>query len=84
MSMFDLFSRNSVHLLSSGPVVAMELMGDDAVSVWKKFLEYVESTDALREARAQFVTDGTESFGHGSVSLAAAAKVRKLDVVSRM
>ncbi|TNM87614.1 hypothetical protein fugu_005835 [Takifugu bimaculatus] len=65
---------NSVHLLSSGPVVAMELMGDDAVSVWKKFLEYVESTDALREARAQFVMDGTESFGHGSVSLAAAAK----------
>uniref|UniRef100_A0A674MMV5 Nucleoside diphosphate kinase homolog 7 n=1 Tax=Takifugu rubripes TaxID=31033 RepID=A0A674MMV5_TAKRU len=65
---------NSVHLLSSGPVVAMELMGDDAVSVWKKFLEYVETTDALREARAQFVMDGTESFGHGSVSLAAAAK----------
>lgn len=75
-----LLSSNSVHFLSSGPMVAMELMGDEAVSVWKKFLGPAESSGAQREtpqsARAQFGTDGIRNLGHGSDSLAAAARVR--------
>uniref|UniRef100_H3C960 Nucleoside diphosphate kinase homolog 7 n=1 Tax=Tetraodon nigroviridis TaxID=99883 RepID=H3C960_TETNG len=69
------FFNNSVHFLSSGPVVAMELMGDEAVSVWKKFLGPAESQrEAPQSARTQGGTDGPRHSGHGSDSLAAAAK----------
>ncbi|CAF88766.1 unnamed protein product, partial [Tetraodon nigroviridis] len=69
------FFNNSVHFLSSGPVVAMELMGDEAVSVWKKFLGPAESQrEAPQSARTQGGTDGPRHSGHGSDSLATAAK----------
>lgn len=69
-----------MQFVSSGPVVAMELMGDEAVSIWRKLLGPAESSLARKEApqsaRAQFGTDGIKNVGHGSDSLAAAARVR--------
>jgi nucleoside-diphosphate kinase len=74
----SLFS-NLVQFMTSGPVVAMELMGDEAVSVWRRILGPTGSGVARKEAppslRAQFGTDGTRNAGHGSDSLASAARV---------
>lgn len=74
------FSSNLVQFVSSGPVVAMELMGDEAVSLWRKLLGPADSAVARKEApqsvRANFGTDGIKNVGHGSDTLAAAARVR--------
>ncbi|CAB1323717.1 unnamed protein product [Coregonus sp. 'balchen'] len=65
--------------MTSGPGVAMELMGDEAVSVWRRLLGPTDSGVARKEAppslRAEFGTDGTRNAGHGSDSLASAARV---------
>ncbi|XP_053285705.1 nucleoside diphosphate kinase 7 isoform X2 [Pleuronectes platessa] len=70
--------NNLVQFATSGPVVAMELMGDEAMSTWRKLVGPTDSAVARREApqsaRAQFGTDGVKNIGHGSDSLAAAAK----------
>ncbi|XP_031678154.1 nucleoside diphosphate kinase homolog 7 isoform X6 [Oncorhynchus kisutch] len=72
------FFHNLVQFMTSGPVVAMELMGDEAVSVWRRILGPTDSGVARKEAppslRAQFGTDGTRNAGHGSDSLASAAR----------
>ncbi|TKS74823.1 Nucleoside diphosphate kinase 7 [Collichthys lucidus] len=72
------FFSNLVQFVSSGPVVAMELMGDEAMSIWRRLLGPADSTVARKEApqsaRAQFGTDGIKNVGHGSDSLAAAAR----------
>ncbi|CAJ1059837.1 nucleoside diphosphate kinase 7 isoform X2 [Xyrichtys novacula] len=69
---------NLVQFVSSGPVVAMELMGDEAMSIWRRLLGPVDSAVARKEApqsvRAQFGTDGIKNVGHGSDSVAAAAR----------
>uniref|UniRef100_A0A3Q3GKN2 Nucleoside diphosphate kinase homolog 7 n=1 Tax=Labrus bergylta TaxID=56723 RepID=A0A3Q3GKN2_9LABR len=69
---------NLVQFLSSGPVVAMELMGDEAMSIWRRLLGPADSAVARKEAplsvRAQFGTDGIKNVGHGSDSVAAAAR----------
>lgn len=60
----------------------MELMGDEAVSVWRKLLGPADLAVAQKEApqsvRAQFGTDGIKNVGHASDSLAAAARVSML------
>ncbi|XP_062250739.1 nucleoside diphosphate kinase 7 [Platichthys flesus] len=70
--------NNLVQFATSGPVVAMELMGDEAMSTWRKLVGPTDPAVARREApqsaRAQFGTDGVRNIGHGSDSLAAAAK----------
>uniref|UniRef100_A0A3P8XTR1 Nucleoside diphosphate kinase homolog 7 n=1 Tax=Esox lucius TaxID=8010 RepID=A0A3P8XTR1_ESOLU len=72
------FFNNLVQFMTSGPVVAMELLGDEAVSVWRRILGPTDSSTARKEAslslRAQFGTDGTRNAGHGSDSLASAAR----------
>ncbi|KAI3369053.1 hypothetical protein L3Q82_026022, partial [Scortum barcoo] len=72
------FFNNLVQFVSSGPVVAMELMGDEAVSIWRRLLGPADSAAARKEApqsvRAQFGTDGIKNVGHGSDSVAAAAR----------
>uniref|UniRef100_A0A8C1NSQ2 Nucleoside diphosphate kinase homolog 7 n=1 Tax=Cyprinus carpio TaxID=7962 RepID=A0A8C1NSQ2_CYPCA len=69
---------NLVQFVSSGPVIAMELMGDEAVSTWRKVLGPTDSgvaqKDAANSLRGQFGTDGTKNAGHGSDSLASAAR----------
>lgn len=68
--------------MSSGPVVAMELMGDEAMSIWRGLLGFSDPAVARREApqsvRAQFGTDCIKNVGHGSDSPAAVARVRML------
>ncbi|XP_035997437.1 nucleoside diphosphate kinase 7 isoform X1 [Fundulus heteroclitus] len=72
------FYSNLVQFVSSGPAVAMELMGDEATSVWRKLLGPADSAVARKEApqsvRAQFGTDAVKNVCHGSESLAAAAR----------
>ncbi|XP_053723628.1 nucleoside diphosphate kinase 7 [Synchiropus splendidus] len=72
------FYNNLVQFVSSGPVVAMELMGNEAISVWRKLLGPTDSSIAKIEApasvRAKFGTDNTQNAGHGSDSVAAAAR----------
>uniref|UniRef100_A0A8C1NRZ7 Nucleoside diphosphate kinase n=1 Tax=Cyprinus carpio TaxID=7962 RepID=A0A8C1NRZ7_CYPCA len=72
------FFNNLVQFVSSGPVIAMELMGDEAVSTWRKVLGPTDSgvaqKDAANSLRGQFGTDGTKNAGHGSDSLASAAR----------
>lgn len=74
-----------MQFVSSGSVVAMELMGDEAMSIWRRLLGPADSAVARREApltvRAQFGTDGIKNVGHGSDSLAAAARVRMLNPI---
>ena len=69
-----------MQFVSSGPVVAMELMGDEAMSIWRRLLGPADPAVARKETpqsvRAQFGTDGIKNVGHGSDSLAAAARVR--------
>ncbi|XP_029284989.1 nucleoside diphosphate kinase homolog 7 isoform X2 [Cottoperca gobio] len=59
------FFNNLVQFVSSGPVVAMELMGDEAMSIWRRLLGPAESAAARKEApqsvRAQFGTDGIKN-----------------------
>lgn len=78
---FPCSSSNLVQFISSGPVVAMELVGNLAVSVWLKLLGPADTATAQKEApqsvRARFAMDGAQIVGHGSDSLAAAAKVRR-------
>ncbi|CAL8252454.1 unnamed protein product [Merluccius merluccius] len=72
------FYSNLVQFMSSGPVVAMELMGDEAIVAWRRLLGPTDSAVARREAqhsvRACFGTDGVQNAGHGSDSIAAAAR----------
>uniref|UniRef100_A0A671R4F3 Nucleoside diphosphate kinase homolog 7 n=1 Tax=Sinocyclocheilus anshuiensis TaxID=1608454 RepID=A0A671R4F3_9TELE len=72
------FFNNLVQFVSSGPVIAMELMGDEAVYTWRKVLGPTDSgvaqKDAANSLRGQFGTDGTKNAGHGSDSLASAAR----------
>lgn len=76
-----LFCSNLVQFASSGPMVAMELMGDEAVSTWRRLLGPADSAAARKEVpqsiRAQFGTDVVKNVGHGSESLSAAARVRR-------
>lgn len=70
-----------MQFVSSGPIIVMELMGDEAMSEWRKLLGPTDSGVARKDAptslRAQFGTDGTKNAGHGSDSLASAARVFK-------
>lgn len=76
-----------MQFVSSGPVVAMELMGDEAMSIWRKLLGPADSAVAQKEApqcvRARFGTDSIKNVGHGSDSLAAAARVSSLVTVEK-
>lgn len=67
---------NLVQFLSSGPIVALELMGDEAVSVWRRVLGPTDLAQAHKEApqRTHNGTDAVQNLGHGSDSFAAAAK----------
>ncbi|XP_076871170.1 nucleoside diphosphate kinase homolog 7 isoform X5 [Brachyhypopomus gauderio] len=76
------FFNNLVQVVTSGPVVVMELMGDEAVSVWRKVLGPTDPgaarVDNPASLRARFGTDGTSNAGHGSDSLASAARELEL------
>ncbi|XP_063811723.1 nucleoside diphosphate kinase 7 isoform X2 [Pseudophryne corroboree] len=72
------FYNDLVSFMSSGPIVAMEVIGDEAVSSWRKLLGPTNCSVARSESpesiRARFGTDGTKNAAHGSDSMASAAR----------
>mmetsp|Transcript_20093 Transcript_20093/g.31426 ORF Transcript_20093/g.31426 Transcript_20093/m.31426 type:complete len:375 (-) Transcript_20093:157-1281(-) len=62
--------------MSSGPIVAMELVADGAIQKWRKLIgptnTFKAKEDAPNSLRAQFGTDGTKNACHGSDSTASA------------
>jgi len=72
------FFNNLIGFMTSGPVVAFELMGEGAISRWREFLGPTDSAIAREQAgnsiRARFGTDNTKNACHGSDSPASAAR----------
>ncbi|XP_056414176.1 nucleoside diphosphate kinase 7 [Hyla sarda] len=72
------FFNDLINFMTSGPIVAMEVIGDDAVSAWRKLLGPTNCSVARSESpqsiRARFGTDGTKNAAHGSDSIASAAR----------
>jgi nucleoside-diphosphate kinase len=66
------FYQKLVGFMTSGPIVAMELVAEDAVSKWRACIGPTNSSDAKATApnsiRAQFGTDQTCNAVHGSDS----------------
>uniref|UniRef100_A0A8C5RVH0 NME/NM23 family member 7 n=1 Tax=Laticauda laticaudata TaxID=8630 RepID=A0A8C5RVH0_LATLA len=73
------FSKNGNMFITSGPVVAMEILGDDAIGKWKQLLgpanSIVARTDAPNSIRARFGSDSIRNVAHGPDSFASAASV---------
>ena len=72
------FFERLVDFVASGPSVAFELTGDNAISRWRELMGPTDSSVARQEAphtiRAQFGTDVTRDAVHGSDSQAAAKR----------
>ncbi|XP_051782089.1 nucleoside diphosphate kinase 7 isoform X1 [Erpetoichthys calabaricus] len=72
------FFNNLLQFITSGPIIAMEIFGDEAVAAWRRLLGPTDSSAARTEApdsvRAKFGTDGTKNAAHGSDSIASAAR----------
>ncbi|XP_022088200.1 nucleoside diphosphate kinase 7-like [Acanthaster planci] len=64
------FFDKLVRFMASGPIVVMELMGNNAVTEWRRLLGPTDSSMARSEApnsvRAKFGTDQTMNACHGS------------------
>ncbi|XP_067849028.1 nucleoside diphosphate kinase 7 isoform X2 [Heptranchias perlo] len=69
-------TRELLQYLTCGPAVALEILGDEAVSAWKKLIESSDSNRARNEARvrALYGIDGIGNSAHGSECAAAAAR----------
>lgn len=72
------FFDKLISFMTSGPVLAFELMGVDAVNKWREMIGPTDSSDARKCApsslRARFGKDNTENACHGSDSPASAAR----------
>ncbi|KAK4829309.1 hypothetical protein QYF61_002706, partial [Mycteria americana] len=72
------FYNELLQFITSGPIVAMEILGDDAVCKWKTLLgpanSAVAQTDAPDSIRANFGHDGLRNAAHGPDSVASAAQ----------
>ncbi|XP_059081105.1 nucleoside diphosphate kinase 7-like isoform X2 [Tigriopus californicus] len=72
------FFGELLEYITSGPVVALELMRSNAVSEWRKLLGPTDAAKAIQDAphsvRAKFGTDKTNNAAHGSDSPEAAAR----------
>lgn len=68
-----------LEFITSGPVVAMEILGDDAIGKWKQLLgpanSVVARTDAPNTIRGRFGSDSIRNVAHGPDSFATAASV---------
>ncbi|XP_031551543.1 nucleoside diphosphate kinase 7-like [Actinia tenebrosa] len=75
------FYNRLVEFMTSGPVVAMELKGHDAIQRWRKLLGPTDSATAREKSpisvRAKFGTDNTKNAAHGSDSSVSAEKELK-------
>nr|XP_033797932.1 nucleoside diphosphate kinase 7 isoform X2 [Geotrypetes seraphini] len=76
------FLHDLVGLIISAPIFAIEILGDEVVSVWKKLMGPTDPSIARSEApnsiRASFGTDETKNAVHGSDSVALAAQELEL------
>ncbi|XP_074663884.1 nucleoside diphosphate kinase homolog 7 isoform X4 [Strix aluco] len=76
------FYNELLQFITSGPIVAMEILGDDAVCKWKTLLgpanSAVAQTDAPDSIRANFGQDGLRNAAHGPDSVASAAQELEL------
>uniref|UniRef100_A0A8D0EKJ1 DM10 domain-containing protein n=1 Tax=Strix occidentalis caurina TaxID=311401 RepID=A0A8D0EKJ1_STROC len=76
------FCSELLQFITSGPIVAMEILGDDAVCKWKTLLgpanSAVAQTDAPDSIRANFGQDGLRNAAHGPDSVASAAQELEL------
>ena len=67
------FYSKLVDFMSSGPVIAIEIVGDDAISKWRSLLGPTNSETARQEKpesiRAKFGKDNTMNAAHGSDSM---------------
>ncbi|KAM7444388.1 Nucleoside diphosphate kinase 7 [Porites harrisoni] len=72
------FYNYLVEFITSGPVVAMELKGSNAIEKWRTLLGPTDSATARNKApisvRAKFGTDNTKNAAHGSDSTLSAQK----------
>ncbi|CAH6789398.1 Nme7 [Phodopus roborovskii] len=75
-------SSELIQFITSGPVIAMEILKDDAICEWKRLLGPANSglarTDAPGSIRALFGTDGIRNAAHGPDSFASAAREMEL------
>nr|XP_028705991.1 nucleoside diphosphate kinase 7 isoform X5 [Macaca mulatta] len=76
------FFNELIQFITSGPVIAMEILRDDAICEWKRLLGPANSgvarTDASGSIRALFGTDGIRNAAHGPDSFASAAREMEL------
>lgn len=72
------FFNNLVKFMMEGPIVVIEMKGENAVRVWREMLGPTNSAQARRDApssiRAQFGTDNTRNACHGSDSAESATR----------
>ncbi|KAL2311447.1 hypothetical protein Nmel_003153 [Mimus melanotis] len=77
-----LLSSELLQLIMSGPILAMELLGDDAVSKWRAIVGPANPTetegDTLDSISESFGHCGLRDAAHGSDSVASAAKELEL------
>lgn len=68
--------------MTSGPVVALELLADSGVAKWREVLGPTDSEQARKDApgsiRARFGKDKSVNAAHGSDSCISAERVRAL------
>ncbi|XP_039244385.1 nucleoside diphosphate kinase 7 isoform X1 [Pipra filicauda] len=76
------FYHELLQFITSGPVLAMEILGDDAVSKWKAIVgpanPAVTESDTLDSIRENFGHGGLRNAAHGPDSVASAAKELEL------
>ncbi|XP_047559714.1 nucleoside diphosphate kinase 7 isoform X2 [Lutra lutra] len=76
------FLNELIQFITSGPVIAMEILRDDALCEWKRLLGPANSgmarTEAPESLRALFGTDGIRNAAHGPDSFASAAREMEL------
>lgn len=67
------FFERLISFMTSGPIIAFEVTGEEAVTKWREIIGPTDSAVARQEApgsiRAQFGTDTTRNACHGSDSL---------------
>ncbi|XP_053772017.1 nucleoside diphosphate kinase homolog 7 isoform X2 [Desmodus rotundus] len=75
-------SSELIQFITSGPIIAMEILRDDAICEWKRLLGTANSgvarSDAPGSIRALFGTDGIRNAAHGPDSFACAAREMEL------
>nr|KAF6413834.1 NME/NM23 family member 7 [Molossus molossus] len=76
------FLNELIQFITNGPVIAMEILRDDAICEWKRLLGPANSgvarADAPGSIRALFGTDGLRNAAHGPDSFACAAREMEL------